>query len=364
MMMKKPCLLLAVLLLATGLFAYDHPGGMHPKAQIAYVKEQIRLKKEPFFSAAKQLLEKADAALTASHHALADFDIPGYYIKPKEHRENSQSIQTDGFAAYSCALAWQLTGEKKYAEKALYFLRAWASTNTTYSNHDGALVLSYSGTSMVMAAELMHPFKGWKKADRAQFAAWVKNVYRKAANEIRNRKNNWADWGRLGSILADYYLDDQTDLAENVRLIKSDLFHKIEPDGHMPEEVRREKNGIWYTYFSLAPITAACWVTYNATGENLFTLENEGRSIKKALDYLLYYQQHPSEWKWFQNPNTGSATSGTGFWPANLVESMYGIYKDASYKNFAQPYQPIIYEKHHFAWTFPTLMPVSIGGYQ
>ncbi|MBO9150774.1 alginate lyase family protein [Chitinophaga sp. GCM10012297] len=362
--LKTSFLLPLFLLCATGLSAQQHPGGMHPKAQIDYVKEQVRLKKEPFLSAEKQLLSKADEALSATHHALADFDIPGYYIKPKEHRENSQSIQTDGFAAYSCALAWQLTGKKKYAEKALYFLNAWAATNTTYSNYDGALVLSYSGTSMVMAAELARDFKGWKKADRERFAGWVKNVYRKATNEIRNRKNNWADWGRFGSILADYYLDDQTDLAENVRLIKSDLFEKIAADGHMPEEVRREKNGIWYTYFSLAPITAACWVTYNATGENLFALEKEGRSIKKALDYLLYYQQHPSEWKWFANPNLGSPNSGTGFWPANLLESMYGIYKDASYQNFTAPYRPIVYEKHHFAWTFPTLMPVAIGGYK
>src|SRR5688500_19584739 len=66
-----------------------------------------------FRSAGRQLLGKADLALSSVHHALVDFDIPGFYIKPKEHRENSQSIQTDGFAAYSCALAWQLTGDRK-----------------------------------------------------------------------------------------------------------------------------------------------------------------------------------------------------------------------------------------------------------
>src|SRR5688500_6906799 len=88
-------LLSAVFLSAIDLFAdeYAHPGGMHSKAQIDYVKEQIKLKKEPYYTAGKQLLVKADQALSSGHHALADFDIPGYYIKPKEHRENSQSIQ-------------------------------------------------------------------------------------------------------------------------------------------------------------------------------------------------------------------------------------------------------------------------------
>jgi hypothetical protein len=222
--------------------------------------------------------------------------------------------------------------------------------------------MSYSGTSMMMGAELMHSYKKWKKADRQLFAVWVENVYRKAANSIRNRKNNWADWGRMGSLLAAYYLDDKADIAENVRLIKSDLFHKIAADGSMPEETRREKNGIWYTYFSLGPITASCWIAYNATGENLFTYTSENRSIKNALDYLLYYQQHPDEWKFYKDPNTGKP--GKSFWPANLFAAMYGIYNDPTYKTYTQPYEPLIYEQHHFSWTFPTLMPVMIGGYK
>ena len=65
--------------------------------------------------------------------------------------------------------------------------------------------------------------------------------------------------GRLGSILSAHLLDNANEMAENIRLVKSDLFHKIAADGHMPEETAREANGIWYTYFSLAPITATCW---------------------------------------------------------------------------------------------------------
>lgn len=360
-----PRLILAKILLlwSATLMAYDHPGGMHPKAQISFVKEQVKQKKEPYYTAYLQLIHKADSILQVQHHALADFSVPGYYIKPKEHRANSQAIQQDGFSAYACALAWQLSGKSVYAEKALYFLNAWASINKKYSDFDGPLVMSYSGTSVMMAAELMRPYKKWKKADRQQFTVWVENVYRKAANSIRNRKNNWADWGRMGSLLAAYYLDDAADVAENARLIKSDLFHKIAADGSMPEETRREKNGIWYTYFSLAPITASCWIVYNATGENLFTYAQGQQSIKNALDYLLYYNQHPDEWKWFKNPNTGKP-GAIGFWPANLFTAMYGIYEDEAYKNYTRQHEPIIYEQHHFAWTFPSLMPVSLKGYR
>ncbi|MFT3933842.1 MAG: alginate lyase family protein [Chitinophagaceae bacterium] len=344
----------------TDIHAGEHPGGMHPAAQLQYVKAQIKKGKEPYVTAYKALLVKADSALLKEQHALADFSVPGYYIKPLEHRKNSLAIQADGFAAYACALAWQLSGQKKYAEKALYFLNAWASLNTTYSDHDGPLVLSYSGTSMVMAAELMRSYKNWNKEARINMDLWIKDVYRKASNEIRERKNNWADWGRFGSLLADAYLEDTADFAINVKLIKADLFDKIDADGHMPEEVRREANGIWYTYFSLAPLTAACWVTYNTTGENLFALQQDGKSIKKALDYLLYYDLHPAEWSWFKNPNVAKAGTATGFWPPNLFEAMYGIYGDDSYRKFYEPYQPLMYDVHHFAWSFSTLMPVRL----
>ena len=132
----------------------------------------------------------------------------------------------------------------------------------------------------------------------------------------------------------------------------------------MIEEVKREKNGIWYTYFSLAPLTASCWVIYNQTGEDLFTIQKDSASIKKALDYLLYYNQHPQEWKYFKDPATGHTYTEVGFWPANLLEAMYGIYGEKTFDDFVAPHRPILYQKHDFAWTFPTLMPLSLNHYQ
>lgn len=52
-------------------------------------------------------------------------------------------------------------------------------------------------------------------------------------------------------------MDDKEEIERNIKLIKGDLGDKIASDGHMPAEVVREKNGIWYTYFSLAPMTAS-----------------------------------------------------------------------------------------------------------
>jgi hypothetical protein len=354
-------------------FAFVHPGGMHSKAQIRFVRQKIKQKSEPYYSAFRQLLDITDSALFREHHALADFSIPGYYKIPAEHIRNSKSLATDAFEAYACALAWQLGREEKYAKRALYFINAWSTINKGYSESDGQLVMSYTGTALVMAAEMMVHYPGWRNEDKILFKEWLVNVYRKATNEIRNKKNNWADWGRFGSSLTAYYLDDSAEMNENIRLFKSDIFDKVAEDGHMPQETRRGANGIWYTYFSLAPMTAMAWVAYNATGENLFVLEENGRTVKNAVDYLLFYNQHPGEWKWFENPAYGSpkdtfsgldVETNLSFWPANLIEAMSGIFNDVSYVSYVAPYRPLCYEKHHYAWVFTTLMPATPDGYK
>lgn len=269
-------------------FVYGYAGNhsMHPLKQIDYVLKQVKAQQEPYYSAYQQLIHDADSILKVPHHALVDFAVPGFYDKPEEHRANSLALQRDAYAAYCSALAYTLSGQQEYGEKACYFLNAWASTNEKYSEHDGVLVMTYSGSAFLMAAELMADDPLWSNKEKKDFRKWVKRIYQHAANTIRVHQNNWADWGRFGSLLAASFLNEKKEVAENVRLIKSDLFHKIATDGSMPEETRRGGNGIWYTYFSLAPMTGACWLVYNLTGENLFALEQDGTSIKKALDYM------------------------------------------------------------------------------
>ncbi len=337
--------------------------GMHPLAQIKKVKAEIKSGNKTYLAAYQQLLEMADSALLKPNNALNDFNVPGRYIDSTLHKKNSQSLQIDAFNAYCCALAFRLSGKSVYGKKACELLNAWGSINKKYSNNDGSLVMAYSGAGLLNAAILMQQESLWGKKDQLQFKEWVKNVYDKSALEIRNRKNNWADWGRYASLLSSVFVGDTAELNTNIQLIKSDIALKIAADGSMPEETKRGDNGIWYTYFSLAPITASAWVIYNATGEDLFHEEIQHASLKKALDYLLTYSKSPDSWPHFPHPHPPATKGNLAGWPANLFEAMGDIYQDAPMKEYAKKYTPIIYSRHHFAWTFPTLMPSLLGGY-
>ena len=336
--------------------------GMHPDSQIAKVKEQLNSNNKRITDAYKQLILKADIALKEKNNALEDFSIPGRYINEALHVKNSQSLQIDAFNAYACALAYRLSDDIKYGQKACELLNAWGSINKKYSEHDGVLVMAYSGAGLMNAALLMKKQKIWDGRSQKQFVKWVKNVYKVSGDSIRARKNNWGDWGRYASLLAASYLADKNEIKENCQLIKSDLAAKITDNGSMPEETKRKEKGIWYTYFSLAPITASAWIIYNETGEDLFHQNIQNASIKKALDYLLQYTNKPEEWPHFINPDKPSLNNNLSGWPFNLFEAMGGVYGDKDFIEAANKYRPIIYSKHHFAWTFPTLMPCEWAG--
>src|SRR5699024_10077613 len=118
------------------------------------------------------------------------------------HKANVAGMDSDSYAAYTTALAYRLSGEEKYGKKAVYFLTGWSTVNKSYSGYDGALAMARSGCGLVIAAELMTDTELWGIIERNQFNDWVKGVYRKSGDEIRHRKNNWADWGRYASILS------------------------------------------------------------------------------------------------------------------------------------------------------------------
>lgn len=221
--------------------------------------------------------------------------------------------------------------------------------------------MSYSGCGLLIAAELLQNDKNWRPDDKQKFIDWLKNVYQPSTGKLYYRDNNTGDWSRYASLIASSILKDTADINATVKIIKENLLNHIASDGHLIEEVKRERKGLWYTYFSLAPKTTSIWAIYNITGENLFEQNRDEISLKKSLDYLFYYTNYPKEWKWFNNIEVADATTYPGFWPVNLFDAMQYIYSDSNYNNYILPLRPIILNKHHFAWTFPSLMPVKIN---
>ncbi len=350
---------MTLLLLSTTAFsnsasAYTHAGGMHSEAQIQSSIRNVEGQIGTWVDARNALITLADSYANEQSNAVANFNVPGYYQDTAGHQAASSSLQQDVNAAYTNAVAYRLTGNHVYADKAKAFLNDWAFNNHDISGFDGTLVMTYAGVGFIHTAELLRNYGGW--GGKAQFAVWLQNVYLgKAANLIKTNNNNWGDWGNYGAISAYYYLDDTAGVNNEITRLRDKIDVSIASDGSMPHETARGTYGIWYTYFSLAPMTAAAHVAKEATGTNLFNWTSpSGKTLKSALDYLLYYVQNPSQWPHFNNPSI--LPSANDKWPNNLFEAMSNYYNDPAYAAYAAQKRPLMVIGHHYAWAMPTLM--------
>ena len=276
----------------------------HTQAQIEFVAGQINKKEEPWKSAYNKLIELADSYQDREHEAVADFHTPAFYDGQDENIDAKQGLALDCHAAYANALAYALTGNEKYGNKAIYFLNAWATINTTITENDkdgnatGTVLTAANLISqMMIAADLLLGQEIWTVAEKTAFKTWIQTVaLPQSFRLIRTKSNNWGDWGLFATAMAYHILEVNDKVKEELDRIPARLPKCISADGAMPNETRREANGLWYTYYALTPITLSAQLAYNTIGVNLFTWQSGEKSLKKALDYLLYYELHRTEW--------------------------------------------------------------------
>jgi len=336
---------------------YEKSYGVYSQDSINYTKSMVGDNKEPYISAYKQLISLADKALQEDSNPTPFLRIPPVYENTQGHINASRPLVHDAYRAFVLSIAWKLTDEKKYSSKAEQILDAWAENNKLISHREDApLVSAYGGVGLINAALLLKENKSWNQSN---FRQWVEYVYLPAVSVARNTENNWADWGNLASLVSYSYLDRKKDFQKEIDYTKFLIGSQIGIDGEMVKEISRKENGMFYTYFALAPLTQSLYVICNETGLNLFNVKtSEGLQVKKALDYYYYFVEHPNEWPHYKGADLNKPNK---YWPSSLYEAMSGVYPQSDFDASLKRNQPILggyltIEPHHIAWNFPTLM--------
>lgn len=365
--------------------AYNHPGGLYNQTQIDAAVQKVQANTQPWKGAYDRMITTANNYSSRTPVPTQDLFIPGYYTDPGGNATAVRNLHVDTWAAYSSAMAYKFTGNTAYANKSVQILKAWSTGNRTISTGgDTPLYMSYNGVAFILAGDLLLNYSatGWGSTEKTAFKNWVRNIYLPAVASIsehkdsNNRLHNWSDWGMFASMASYHLLDDSAGVYSEIDRLKRHVAAEISDtadsrgrSGYLIAEVDRGHSGIWYSYFSLAPLTAAAHLANNSTGTYLFGSDTvTGQKLKRALDYELYYLNNPGQWPWYQpNPSQPISStnpslylpSSTNQWGYNLYEAMAWYYSDAGYTNYASPQRPIQVGDHHYAWTFPTLMKRS-----
>mgnify|MGYP000168035034 CR=1 FL=1 len=267
------------------------------------LRRRVEHKQEPTYTAYLAMMEEANRQLTRQPAVPETWYVPGYYRDAQGHNRAKGVLADDANAAYHLALAYQITGEVRYAEAAARLARAWAAgPKKMRKEDDSTLSFSYHFPALIFAEALIRESPAWSGSDAAAFQLFL--LEKALPQNCMSRENNWGNWG-LVLVLAIAASAGRADLLQQGAARWKEFIEKqIAPDGHLPLEVGRNhgigERGIWYTHFSLMPQTLAAEIL-RVNGVDLYNyISPSGRTLRAAFERSAPWARDPAAFPYFK----------------------------------------------------------------
>jgi parallel beta-helix repeat protein len=169
--------------------SFVHPGMLHTKAQLAFMKQKVQGNQTPWQAAWEVLQNGRGSSLEFSPQPFTHV-VRGPYGKPSI---GDRQLSSSARAAYSHALQWTITHNKAHAQKAIEILNTWSNRLWTFQDNDAKLLAAWTGDDFCNAAEILrYSDSGWQKKDIAQFERMLRTVYYPLLERFFPRANgNW-----------------------------------------------------------------------------------------------------------------------------------------------------------------------------
>lgn len=282
----------------------------------------------------KTLITVVDKELTPSSGDIHDYMSMGRYWWPdptkvdgvpyirKDGKSNPEIEKLDRYplsdfatSVQSLALAYYLTGNEKYAEKAVANLKIWFINKDTKMNPNmnygqtipginnglgrGEGILdTYSFFEMLDAVEILKKSKAFTIEDQLVIEDWFKTYVNwlqtaPVAAEEQAAKNNHGTAYDVQLVRYAIFTGNNQ-LAKKIanNFAENRLFTQIETDGSQPLELART-TGLGYSTFNLTHFLDMAQMAKTLNIDLLNKESQDGRSILKAVDYLVRFVNKP-----------------------------------------------------------------------
>ncbi len=162
---------------------FVHPGCSYTQGQLDRMKAMVEAKREPYYTTYLNLVN--------SEHADLNRSVTDRGNQIKEGSFNG-TVGIDGRCAHDLALLWKITGDVRYADKAVDYLNANSYYTNTSSRGTGPLD-NGKVNLLIEAAELMRDYEGWKDEDQQRFKDMLTYPYYSTTEDLYSKYANSDD---------------------------------------------------------------------------------------------------------------------------------------------------------------------------
>ncbi|MER5530054.1 alginate lyase family protein [Streptomyces sp. NPDC002677] len=242
--MRRTGLLAAVVALVLGALSWPaqaapatfvHPGVTVSRAQLDFARTEVLAGAQPWKAAYDQMMASKYADLNRTPAPRATVEC-GPYSNPNYGCTDERE---DAIAAYTDALAWYITKDARYAQKAIQIMDAWSATITSHTNSNAPLQTGWAGSSWPKAAEIIRYTYTGTWANEARFATMLRNVYLPTVIKGSNSNGNWELTMMEAAVGISVFLEDKAsyDTAMAKFRTRTAAYVYLASDGSVPKTV-------------------------------------------------------------------------------------------------------------------------------
>jgi hypothetical protein len=333
------------------------------QSEINQIKANISASYEPWKSAHTKFMQDANWSLT-NVPLMSVVDNGGGniflsdppYTQGQDGINNPESDRHDWDVAirssdtiFKLGLAYQLTNDEKYANRALEHIRHWYINPETrvdpgIGNIRNQIDVYTSLPQAFYGIDLLWNYPGFTQSEKTTIQNWAK-LELKFVQELANNDqymrgyghNNWENARIAYQMVLAHFATDQTAFLDAVERWK-DMTRHINESNLLTGELGRTLS-LTYSMMATSAINRGAEIARH-NGIDLYSYRNsQGKGLQNVFDAHAPYLLNPSSWPFEQ------ITTYQGIY-VHSYEIAYTRYKKDSYKNVIEHFgRPIRYDR-------------------